>query len=99
MSSSICPQGHLDGIPVNRLLVYNGFVANLMLKFMLIILGKGDQDLLPSSANIFYFTGGVTTAQEIIIMNLQVGTKTLTTPFFVINSRSSYNLLLGHDWI
>ena len=32
-------------------------------------------------------------------MNLEVGTKTLTTPFFVVNARSSYNLLLGRDWI
>ncbi|KAH7839844.1 hypothetical protein Vadar_009567 [Vaccinium darrowii] len=92
-------QGHLDGIPVNRILVDNGSAANLMLRFMLVKLGKGDQDLLPSSASISDFAGGITTAQGIIIMNLQVGTKTLTTPFFVVNSRSSYNLLLGRDWI
>ncbi|KAH7857764.1 hypothetical protein Vadar_016262 [Vaccinium darrowii] len=92
-------QGHLDGIPVNRMLVDNGSAANLMPRFMLVKLGKGNQDLLPSSASISDFAGGITTAQGIIIMNLQVGTKTLTTPFFVVNSRSSYNLLLGRDWI
>ncbi|KAH7856803.1 hypothetical protein Vadar_005701 [Vaccinium darrowii] len=92
-------QGHLDGIPVNRILVDNGSAANLMPRFMLVKLGKEDQDLLPSSASISDFAGGITTAQGIIIMNLQVGTKTLTTPFFVVNSRSSYNLLLGRDWI
>ncbi|KAH7861485.1 hypothetical protein Vadar_026760 [Vaccinium darrowii] len=90
---------HLDGILVNRILVDNGSAANLMPHFMLVKLGKGDQDLLPSSASISDFAGGITTAQGIIIMNLQVGTKTLTTPFFVVNSRSSYNLLLGRDWI
>ncbi|KAH7832817.1 hypothetical protein Vadar_000233 [Vaccinium darrowii] len=95
----LCIQGHLDGIPVNRILVDKGSVANLMPRFMLVKLGKGDQDLLPSSASISDFAGGITTAQGIIIMNLQVGTKTLTTPFFVVNSRSSYNLLLGRDWI
>jgi hypothetical protein len=92
-------QGHLDGIPVSRILVDNGSAANLMPRFMLVKLGKGDQDLLPSSASISDFAGGITTAQGIIIMNLQVGIKTLTTPFFVVNSRSSYNLLLGRDWI
>ncbi|KAH7844302.1 hypothetical protein Vadar_026615 [Vaccinium darrowii] len=92
-------QGHLDGIPINRILVDNGSAANLMPRFMLVKLGKGDQDLLPSSASISDFAGGITTAQGIIIMNLQVGTKILTTPFFVVNSRSSYNLLLGRDWI
>lgn len=62
-------------------------------------LGKTDQDLIASSANLTDFTGGVTTCQGILIMNLTVGSKTLTTPFFVINSRASYNVLLGRDWI
>ncbi|KAH7835325.1 hypothetical protein Vadar_025065 [Vaccinium darrowii] len=57
-------QGHLDGIPVNRILVDNGSAANLMSRFMLVKLGKGDQDLLPSSASISDFAGGITTAQE-----------------------------------
>ncbi|KAH7851303.1 hypothetical protein Vadar_009568 [Vaccinium darrowii] len=56
-------QGHLDGIPVNRILVDNGSAANLMPRFMLVKLGKGDQDLLPSSASISDFAGGITTAQ------------------------------------
>ena len=91
--------GHVDGVPVSRLLVDNGSAANLMPKTMLQKLGKQEKDLLPSSASISDFAGGVTTAQGIIIVNLTVGKKTLTTPFFVINSRSSYNLLLGRDWI
>ncbi|KAH7847596.1 hypothetical protein Vadar_027920 [Vaccinium darrowii] len=57
-------QGHLDGIPVNRILVDNGSAANLMPRFMLVKLGKGDQDLLPSSASISDFAGGITTAQD-----------------------------------
>ncbi|KAH7856752.1 hypothetical protein Vadar_005158 [Vaccinium darrowii] len=57
-------QGHLDGIPVNRILVDNGSAANLMPRFMLVKLGKGDQDLLPSSASISAFAGGITTAQD-----------------------------------
>ncbi|KAH7860154.1 hypothetical protein Vadar_010012 [Vaccinium darrowii] len=57
-------QGHLDGIPVNRILMDNGSAANLMPHFMLVKLGKGDQDLLPSSASISDFAGGITTAQD-----------------------------------
>ncbi|KAH7846876.1 hypothetical protein Vadar_019243 [Vaccinium darrowii] len=57
-------QGHLDGIPVSRILVDNGSAANLMPRFMLVKLGKGDQDLLPSSASISDFAGGITTAQD-----------------------------------
>ncbi|KAH7849292.1 hypothetical protein Vadar_015824 [Vaccinium darrowii] len=57
-------QGHLDGIPVSRILVDNGSAVNLMPCFMLVTLGKGDQDLLPSSASISDFAGGITTAQD-----------------------------------
>ncbi|KAH7838323.1 hypothetical protein Vadar_025021 [Vaccinium darrowii] len=56
-------QGHQDGIPVNRILVDNGSAANLMPRFMLVKLGKGHQDLLPSSASISDFAGGITMAQ------------------------------------
>ncbi|KAH7845112.1 hypothetical protein Vadar_032603 [Vaccinium darrowii] len=59
-------QGHLDGIPVSHILVDNGSAANLMPRFMLVKLGKGDQDLLPSSTSISDFAGGITTAQEVV---------------------------------
>lgn len=84
---------------VNRLLVDNGSAANLIPKSMMHKLGKTDQDLIASSASLTDFTGGVTACQGILIMKLTIGTKTLTTPFFVINSQASYKVLLGRDWI
>jgi hypothetical protein len=32
-------------------------------------------------------------------MDLTVGSKTVTTSFFIINSKSTYTVLLGRDWI
>lgn len=91
--------GCLDGVPVNRLLVDNGSAANLIPKSMMSNLGKTDQDLIASNASLTDFTRGVTTCQGILIMKLTVGTKTLTTPFFVVNSHAFYIVLLGRDWI
>ncbi|GFZ01378.1 hypothetical protein Acr_14g0010130 [Actinidia rufa] len=64
--------GHLDGIPVNRLLVDNGSAANLITLFMMSKLGK-PEDLIASTASITDFTGVVTNSQCILIMNLKVG--------------------------
>lgn len=91
--------GYLDGVPVNHLLVDNGSVANLIPRSMMNKLGKTDQDLIASNASLTDFIGGVTTCQGILIMNLTIGSKMLTTPFFVIDSHASFNVLLGRDWI
>jgi hypothetical protein len=32
-------------------------------------------------------------------VDLTVGSKTVPTSFFIINSKSTYNVLLGRDWI
>jgi hypothetical protein len=32
-------------------------------------------------------------------VDLTVGNKTIPTSFFIINSKSTYNVLLGRDWI
>jgi hypothetical protein len=32
-------------------------------------------------------------------MELTIGSKTLTTTFFITDVQGSYNLILGHDWI
>ncbi|XP_058211507.1 uncharacterized protein LOC131323676 [Rhododendron vialii] len=91
--------GCVDGMPITRLLVDNGSAANLMPRSTMIKLGKTDQDLVSSTATLTDFTGQETSCQGILIMNLTIGSKTLTTPFFVVNSRSSFNILLGRDWI
>ena len=58
-------------------------------------LGKIKRDLVPLNTSISNFAGGATNLEGILIMNLTGGSKTLTTPFFVVNAHSSYNLLLG----
>ncbi|XP_058220890.1 uncharacterized protein LOC131331079 [Rhododendron vialii] len=89
----------LDGMPINRFLVDNGLTTNLIPRFMMQKLGKTDQDLVSCTSTLTDLTGKETTCHGILIMNLTVGSKTLTTHFFVVNSHSSFNVLLGRDWI
>jgi hypothetical protein len=45
------------------------------------------------------FTGGPTITKGIILIQIKVGRKVNTTAFFVVNTKSAYNALLGRDWI
>lgn len=45
------------------------------------------------------FTRNDQQARGVLTTKLTVGSKTLQTPFFVVDVDSNYNLLFGHDWI
>ena len=45
------------------------------------------------------FEGVVSPAVGALCVDLIIGSKTLSTTFFVINGKGSYSLLLGRDWI
>jgi hypothetical protein len=45
------------------------------------------------------FNGQTSEAQGVLNMDLIIGNKTVLTSFFIVNSKSTYNILLGRDWI
>ena len=90
---------HIDGKPVNRVLVDNGAAVNILPAFMMRQLGKEDEDLIPTELTMTNFVGGVTKCRGVLPVELTVGGKTLMTAFFVVESKSHYNALLGRDWI
>jgi hypothetical protein len=45
------------------------------------------------------FNSQASEAQGVLNVDLTVGTKTVPTSFFIINSKSTYTVLLRRDWI
>ncbi|GKV35610.1 hypothetical protein SLEP1_g43856 [Rubroshorea leprosula] len=90
---------HLDGVPVNRVLVDNGATVNVISSFMLRNLGKNSEDLVYTDITISDFTGGVCKSKGVLPVALTVGSKTSMSDFFVVDSSATYNALLGRDWI
>ena len=45
------------------------------------------------------FNGEPSEAQGVLNVELTVGRNTVPTSFFIINSKSTYTVLLGRDWI
>ncbi|KAG5533237.1 hypothetical protein RHGRI_027440 [Rhododendron griersonianum] len=90
---------HMNGQPVSKVLVDNGAVVNILPSRMMKLLNKTSNDLIPTEATVGNFAGGCSPAKGVISLQLQLGTRKMNTTFFVVDSSSNYNALLGRDWI
>jgi hypothetical protein len=91
-------RGHLNGKPINKMLVDGGACVNMMPVIVFEQLGHMDKDLMKTNMTLSSFSGEASGANGIISMELTVGSKTIPTAFFVVNVNCKYNMLLGRDW-
>jgi hypothetical protein len=92
-------KGYINGQPVNKMLVDTGAAVNIMPYSVLRQLGRSTGDLINSNVTLSDFNGQTSEAQGVLSVDLTVGSKIVPTSFFIINSKSTYNVLLGRDWI
>jgi hypothetical protein len=92
-------KGHLDGTPVNRMLVYGGACVNIMSCSLFKKLGYEEGELMRTNMTLSGFLREASEAKGIISKELMVGSKTIPTAFFVVDVKGKYNILLGRDWI
>ena len=83
-------KGIINGKPVNRMLVDTGAAVNLM---------PYSADLIKTIVMPNDFNGQPSEAMGVLNVELTVGRKTIPTSFFIVNSKSTYTVLLGRDWI
>jgi hypothetical protein len=93
-------RGHIDGIPIAKMLVDGGVAVNLMPYSLYRKLGKQDDELVKTNMTL----SGVGTdssikARGVTSVELTSGTKTLAAAFFVADVEGNYSLILGIDWI
>jgi hypothetical protein len=58
-----------------------------------------NEDLLHTDMVLRDFAGNPSDTRGAVHVELTIGSKTLITTFFVIDSKGAYSLLLGRDWI
>jgi hypothetical protein len=92
-------KGYINGQPVNKMLVDTGAAVNIMPYSVLRRLGRSTRDLIKTNVTLSDFNGQTSEAQGVLSVDLTIGNKTVPTSFFVVNSKSTYNILLGRDWI
>lgn len=89
----------LDGVPMPKVLVDNGAAINVLPTSTMKKWGRTEKDLVPTDVMVSSFIGDVTNTRGILPLKVEIGLKKTLSAFFVVESRASYNALLGRDWI
>ncbi len=91
--------GYVNGKPMSKMMVDGGAAVNLMPYITFRKLGRSAEDLIKTNMVLKVFGGNPSETKGVLNVELTVGSKTVPTPFFVIDGKGSYSLLLGRDWI
>jgi hypothetical protein len=86
-------KGYIEGHPVNTMLVNTGAAVNIMPYSVLHWLGHSANDLIKTNVALSNFNGQASEAQGVLNVDLTVGSKTVPTSFFIINSMSTYTIM------
>ncbi|KAK1683238.1 hypothetical protein QYE76_044086 [Lolium multiflorum] len=92
-------KGYINGQPISKMLVDTGAAVNIMPYSMLRRLGRSNEDLIKTNVTLSDFNGQASEAKGVLNVDLTVGRKTIPTSFFIVDSKSTYAVLLGRDWI
>jgi hypothetical protein len=92
-------KGYMNGHLVNKMLVDTGAAVNTRPYSVLHRLGRSTEDLIKTNIALSDFNGQASEAQDVLNVDLTVGSKTAPTSFFIINSKSTYTVLLGSYWM
>ncbi|CAL2259879.1 unnamed protein product [Prunus armeniaca] len=87
-------------VRIPKVMVDEGAAINLLPHRMLSKMGRTEKDLIPTRLTVTNFAGGITKTHGILDVDVIVGSKELKIAFFVVDTTSTtYNALLGRDWI
>jgi hypothetical protein len=97
---SLYIRGHLNGMPVARMLVDGGAAVNVMPYSTFKKLEKTDAELVKMNMTLTGIRGdGSISPKGVTSMELTVESKMIPTAFFITEVQGNYNTILGHDWI
>ncbi|CAL8119937.1 unnamed protein product [Prunus armeniaca] len=91
---------NFGGVPIYKIMIDGGATINLLPHRMLSKMGRTERDLIPTRLTVTNFAGGITKTHGILDVDVIVGSKKLKIALFVVDTTSTtYNALLGRDWI
>ncbi|KAM1923698.1 hypothetical protein ACFX15_021571 [Malus domestica] len=90
---------HLEGVPFKRILIDGGAAVNVLPAKQMRKMGRGTEDLIPTDLTVSSFSGAITKTHGILPLEVDLGSKKIMLAFFVVDCTSTYEALLGRDWI
>ena len=92
-------RAHLNGIPISKFFIDNGSVINVIPLRMLGALERNISDMIETEVTMSAFTREVSKTLGMLLIDMTIVSKTALFAFFVTDSTTNYNILLGRDWI
>jgi hypothetical protein len=92
-------QGHINRKLISKMLIDGGAAINLMSYSIFKNLGREDDELMKTNLTPNGVGGNPMEAPGVVSMELTIGSKSLTTAFFIVEVQGNYSVILGHDWI
>ncbi|KAM1179154.1 hypothetical protein ACFX2G_018760 [Malus domestica] len=90
---------HIEGYPVFKVFVDCGATVNIMPLNIMKALRRSNDELIPSGITMSSFIGDKSQTKGVLPLTVNIAGRTHMTAFFVVDSKTEYNALLGRDWI
>ncbi|KAM1111917.1 hypothetical protein ACFX2B_044229 [Malus domestica] len=90
---------HIEGYPVSKVFVDCGATVNIMPLNIMKALRRSNDELIPSGITMSSFVGDKSHTKGVLPLTVNIAGRTHMTAFFVVDSKTEYNALLGRDWI
>ncbi|KAM2033421.1 hypothetical protein ACFX1T_015311 [Malus domestica] len=90
---------HIEGYPVSKVFVDCGATVNILPLNIMKALRRSNDELIPSGITMSSFVGDKSQTKGVLPLTVTIAGRTHMTAFFVVDSKTEYNALLGRDWI
>ncbi|KAM1185757.1 hypothetical protein ACFX2G_015337 [Malus domestica] len=90
---------HIEGYPVSKVFVDCGATVNIMPVNVMKALHRSNDELIPSRITMSSFVGDKSQTKGVLPLAVNITGRNHMTVFFIVDSKTEYNALLGRDWI
>ena len=96
---SLYIKAYINKRPVSRVFVDGGVILYVIPIITLKKLCRSKSELISTSMKMINFIGEVKNTIGVLVADIIVGSKTLTSTFFVMDTKPTYSVLLRRDYI
>ncbi|KAM2696638.1 hypothetical protein EV1_041003 [Malus domestica] len=88
---------HIEGYPVSKVFVDCGATVNIMPVNIMNALRRSNDELIPSGITMSNFVGDKSQTKGVLPLAVNITDRNHMTTFFIVDSKTEYNALLGRD--
>ena len=90
---------HIEGYLVSKFFIDCGATVNIMPIIIMKALHYSNDELIPSGITMSSFVGDKSQTKGVLPLEVSIAGRNHMTTFFIVDSKTEYNALLGRDWI